>query len=63
MPEAYAVPDLCSAEYWVIECGPLCAKDHPLIAEVQGEMYLYADMAAALAGTLRCCSVLSWSSG
>ena len=44
--------------YWTIGRGHLCPPDHPPVTEAQAESYLAADMAAALAATLRYCPVL-----
>jgi lysozyme len=58
-PIRRAHPYICPAGYWTIGYGRLCQPDHPPITEEEGEIYLYQDMRAALAATLRYCPVLA----
>ena len=57
-PLRRAHPYVCPAGYWTIGWGHLCPPDHPPLTEEEAENYLAADMAAALAATLRHCPVL-----
>lgn len=57
-PLRRAHPYVCPAGYWTIGWGHLCPPDHPPVTEAEAESYLAADMAAALAATLRYCPVL-----
>lgn len=54
-----ACPYVCSAGFWTIGYGHLCASDHPPITEDEAEAYLAADLQAALRATLRLCPVLA----
>jgi len=53
-----AYPYVCPAGYWTIGWGHLCPPEHPPVTEAEAESYLAADLAVALAATLRFCPVL-----
>ncbi len=53
-----AYPYVCPAGFWTIGFGHMCKPDHPPITETEAETYLAADLAQALAATLRYCPVL-----
>ena len=53
-----AYPYVCPAGYHTIGFGHLCKPDHPPITEAEAEVYLAQDLMAALAATLRYCTVL-----
>jgi lysozyme len=57
-PLRRAHPYVCPAGYWTIGWGHLCQLDHPPVTEAEAENYLAADLAVALAATLRYCPVL-----
>jgi lysozyme len=57
-PLRRAHPYVCPAGYWTIGWGHLCLSNHPPVTETEAESYLAADMAVALAATLRYCPVL-----
>jgi lysozyme len=52
-------PYVCPAGFWTIGHGHLCKPDHPRITREQGLVYLEADLAKALAATLRYCPILA----
>ena len=58
-PLRRAHPYICPAGFWTIGFGHLCAPDHPPITEAEAEVYLAADLMAALNATLRYCPVLA----
>jgi lysozyme len=57
-PLRRAHPYICPAGYWTIGWGHLCPPDHLPVTEAEAESYLTADLAVALAATLRFCPVL-----
>ena len=57
-PLRRAHPYVCPAGYWTIGWGHLCPSDHPPVTEAEAENYLAADLAVALAATLRYYPVL-----
>jgi lysozyme len=57
-PLRRAHPYICPAGYWTIGWGHLCQPDHPPVTMAEAQSYLAADLAVALAATLRFCPVL-----
>ena len=58
----YTIADysvISPAGFWTIGYGHLCDAAHPLITEVEAEVYLAHDLQTALAAALRYCPVLA----